>query len=366
MNKLHYILCLTGLILLFLFTLTPRHVSAQTSFRGVLKVSNACNSTTSISGKNPLPLTVEQLYEVKGLNKEPNPTHAYINIPGIGSRWADLSCGTLGIITAVVLPNQPPTNPKNPPNPPNPPNPTNQSKFKPFFDTINNPVPVGFGGRQDITPPPPVLNNFDQVMNTLCGKPGTVVSPDDFKATLKQFPDVIANIKREADGYIKPGRTSDNQFLDDLTNLWFNAHGFDHVFCGEPTANNIGGLHFVGRYLDLQQKGLAGLLPNSESQAEIVSGATYTLGVVMQVGDRQVQAPIKGYGYTLNAEDILKIATKAYKDNPNPEPTSQACLIEVTDDQKTFETVFVAKNNAIRTFYPDATPDFQKTSPCKE
>ncbi|WP_407891223.1 EndoU domain-containing protein [Scytonema sp. NUACC26] len=54
------------------------------------------------------------------------------------------------------------------------------------------------------------------------------------------------------------GRTSDAQFLEDLTNIWFNVKGFDHVFCGEPVAGgSIDGLHYVGRYVELQEKGLS-------------------------------------------------------------------------------------------------------------
>ncbi len=224
---------------------------------------------------------------------------------------------------------------------------------------------MAFGGTQDLTPLPPKLNEFDLAVNTLCGEPGTVVTPANFKATLNQFPDVVASIKKKVGGSIRPGRTSDSEFLDDLTNLWFTAHGFDHVFCGEPSDKNIGGLHYVGRYLDLQNRGLAGLLASSTSKAEIEPGAIYTLGVIMLVGDRQVQAPIKGYGYTLNAQDILELATQTYKNNPNSDTITKACLLNVTDDQKTFNTVFVAKNNGIRTFYPDATPDSEKTPKCK-
>nr|WP_277881622.1 hypothetical protein [Dolichospermum sp. FACHB-1091] len=39
--------------------------------------------------------------------------------------------------------------------------------------------------------------------------------------------------------------------------------------------------------------------------------------------------------------------------------------MNITDNDKTFTNVFVAKNGAIRTFYPDATPDFQGTYKCK-
>lgn len=191
------------------------------------------------------------------------------------------------------------------------------------------------------------------------------MSAEDFKATLNQFPDVLANIKNKAGGELVAGRTSDSEFLDDLTDIWFKAHGFDHVFCGEPTSRNIGGLHFAGRYLDLQNRGLAGRLPNSDHRAEVEPGAVYSMGVVMLVGDREVKSPLKGYAYTLNAEEILGIAAKAYKDNPHLGSESQACLLSVTDDGETFANIFVAKNGGIRTFYTDATPDYVRTGKCR-
>ncbi|MDP5016547.1 MAG: EndoU domain-containing protein [Dolichospermum sp.] len=235
----------------------------------------------------------------------------------------------------------------------------------PFFDNIDNPVNVKFGGRQDLTPPPPVLNKFDQAVNQLCGKLGKVVKPTEFKTMFNSFPNVLSNIKTNVGGYIFPDRTSNPKFLEDLTNLWFNAKGFDHVFCGEPAATKIGGLHYAGRYLDLQKRGIAGISPQSVKKSEVQPGAVYSFGVSMKVGNRIVNDPFKGYGYTLNAEEILTIAAKAYKNNPSLNATPKACLLSVTDNGKTFANIFVAKKGAIRTFYPDATPNYGKTPKCR-
>jgi hypothetical protein len=159
-------------------------------------------------------------------------------------------------------------------------------------------------------------------------------------------------------GFLKAGRTSDADFLNDLTDIWFNVVGFDHVFCGEPVqGGSIGGLHFVGRYVELQNKGLAGRLANNTSREEVVPNTIYTMGVVMKVGTGTAQSSIKGYPYTLNAEEILSIASLGYKNNPNTSTTNQACLLNVTDEGRTFKAVFVRRQGGIRTFYPDATPD---------
>ncbi|MEA5503660.1 EndoU domain-containing protein [Halotia wernerae UHCC 0503] len=65
---------------------------------------------------------------------------------------------------------------------------------------------------------------------------------------------------------------------------------------------------------------------------------------------------IKGYAYTLSAEEILAIPALAYKNNPNTSSTNTVCHWSVTDEGRTFKAVFVRRSGGIRTFYPDATP----------
>ena len=92
-------------------------------------------------------------------------------------------------------------------------------EFLPFFDNTKNPVKVKVGGVQDLTPPAPMLNKFDKAVNQLCGEVGTVVKPARFKTMFNSFPDVFSNIKNNLGGYIFPKRTSNQEFLEDLTNL---------------------------------------------------------------------------------------------------------------------------------------------------
>ncbi|HEY9800954.1 MAG TPA: EndoU domain-containing protein [Leptolyngbyaceae cyanobacterium] len=236
----------------------------------------------------------------------------------------------------------------------------------PFFDDINNPVSgLAYGSPADVTPPAPTLNSFDTAVVNLCGAPGTVVSRADFQSMMLNNPTVLANIKAYVGGFLKTGRTSDADFLNDLTDIWFNVVGFDHVFCGEPVqGGSIGGLHFFGRYVELQNKGLAGRLNNNTSREEVVPNTIYTMGVVMKVGTGTAQSSIKGYPYTLNAEEILSIASLGYKNNPNTSTTNQVCLLSITDEGRTFKAVFVRRQGGIRTFYPDATPD--SSANCKQ
>ncbi|HLO86040.1 MAG TPA: EndoU domain-containing protein [Nostocaceae cyanobacterium] len=228
----------------------------------------------------------------------------------------------------------------------------------PFFDNINNPISgLAYGSPADVTPVAPTLNSFDTDVVNLCSSPGTNVSRTNFQTMMNNNPTVLANIKSYVGGFIKSGRTSDADFLTDLTDIWFNVEGFDHVFCGEPVqGGSIGGLHFVGRYIQLQNDGLAGRLANNTANEEVIPDAVYTMGVIMKVGSGTAQSSIKGYPYTLNAEEILSIATLGYKNNPNTSTTNQVCHLTVTDDGKTFKAVFVRREGGVRTFYPDATP----------
>ena len=84
----------------------------------------------------------------------------------------------------------------------------------------------------------------------------------------------------------------------------------------------------------------------------------------MQVDGGIAQKDVKGYGLTFSAEDLLKVVTRAFADNPTPSDSSEGCLLHVEDDSERFVTVFVRRKNGIRTFFPDATPDPQRNPAC--
>jgi Bacterial EndoU nuclease len=236
--------------------------------------------------------------------------------------------------------------------------PQQDTKLLPFFDNENNPVKVGFpaGQQVDISPPAPKLNQFDEAVLQTCGPIGTKVSPDKFKQLLSQYPDILKKLQQASGGELRPNRKSSAPFLEDLTNIWFKRRGFEHIFCGEIyNANDIGGLHFYGRYLQLQNQGIGGRLPNNSRREEVVPGVIYTMGVVIKQGDIIVKDIIKGYGYLSTAEEMLLDVTKIYKLQGSSEG---ACISNVRDREtgKTFPTVFVRKEKGIVTFYPDATP----------
>jgi hypothetical protein len=145
-------------------------------------------------------------------------------------------------------------------------------------------------------------------------------------------------------------------FLDDLTDAWFGAHGFEHIFCAELESDgNIGGFHFKGRYWQLQQDGLACRL-ESNRKPEVDPGVIYTVGAIIPGSERDYEHNIKGYGYTLSARDLLLAATRAFLENPTDSGGSTGCILDLRDDGEEFATVFVRRSRGIRTLYPDASP----------
>lgn len=238
------------------------------------------------------------------------------------------------------------------------------TKLQPFFDEQNNPVSVSVpaGQKVDMTPPPPPLNEFDRAVLRTCGPFGSRVKPDNFKQLLAKNPDVLRQIKQAVGGQLRQGGTSDSAFLDDLTAIWFKRGGFEHIFCGEISGKNkIGGLHFAGRYLQLQNEGIAGRLPNNSKREEVIPGVAYTLGVEIKQGDRSVRDNLKGYPYVSDAREILLEATKAFKAQ---QTTEGACIYTVrdTDTRKSYPAILVKNSSAIITFYSEITP---KGNTCK-
>jgi hypothetical protein len=179
---------------------------------------------------------------------------------------------------------------------------------------------------------------------------------------MEEHPDVLRQVKDAVGGELLAGRDTDAEFLDDLTTVWSSREGFEHIFCGElegPT--KIGGLHFFGRYLQLQNEGIGGRLPGNFMKEEVYPGMIQTVGVIIKKDGQTWIDDIKGYAVISDAQEMLVDATKAFKAQGNAQG---ACLLPVQDDDtgKSYKAVFVkgsaqgAARDAIITFYPDATP----------
>lgn len=332
-------------------------VFAQENFAAPsnFQVLQPCAGYASIKRQTgKVDLTPQQTYAAHAENKPANATHVLVSV-GNGKKWISVACGQY-IGGKPAFKNQVNNHP------------VALSACLPFFDNIRNQVNVGVGGNVDVTPQAPVLEPFGKALNQMCGEPGKVTTKTAFKQLLTDHPNVLTELMQFTGHRVFPNtkiHTNQALYLDDLAEAWYSIQAFDHIFCGEPTAaDKIGGLHFHGRYLQLQNDQQACRLPNY-AQNEVIPGIIYTLGVRMQRADGSwAQSPTKGYGLTLSAADILKVVTKAFAQNPTSSNSSQACILRVTDGGMQFDTVFVRRSNGIRTFYPDATPDTDRDSAC--
>lgn len=349
----------------FTSTLWVKATQAQVPPTGTFTATEACPAQQRISGLNPgnVQLTVGERYQAVGFNS-PRREFVMLKVPGASPdrRWVRATCGEFQAAEGSDAPTDPtPGKPR-------------QLTLLPFFDTEDNPVPVENDTQpRDISPKPPTLEPFDKKILALCnGEFDAPVDPKQFRQLIAYYPDVLRKLKQATGGELKPNRRSDEEFLDDLTAIWFGQRGFKHIFCGEKDGRSIGGLHFYGRYIEFQEAGTAGRIlktsDGKDAREEVVDGEIYSFGVAIKQGDRIIaEHQIKGYPYVSNAQEMLIDATRAFKlfklPKNAPEKESIACLYTISDPQakQPFLAVFVKKAGAIRTYYPDATPDFSRT-----
>ncbi len=322
------------------------------------KINKSCNAYDSIKKEsNPAALQAGEMYIAFGENKAAGATHSYIEVEG-RKKWVKLECGSY-INSKSDFKASPKTSSDNTAGN------KNSTACLKFFDNENNPVKTGTGFK-DLTPPAPALNKFDKDVLNLCGIPGKVTTAEQFKSLMKSNPDVLESLFEFTDGKVfqeKSKHKNINNYLDDLTNAWYSLHAFDHIFCGEKSGRSIGGLHFHGRYQQLESTNEICRMNNFSSN-EVIDGTVYSMGVEMKLPNNEIiRHSIKGYGLTLNASDILLSATKAFSENPTSNNNSEHCILTLNDGDALYDMVFVRRSNGIRTYYPDATPD--KNKPCK-
>ena len=313
-------------------------------------VGKPCEATRSLKGGSPTKLQPGDILASRGLNKKSGASHAFVRV-GSSNKWVSLSCGKFADGAKQAASNQAAAS-------------TGQACL-PFFDDKDNPVPIGKSGKKaDITPEAPMLNDFDRAVMQVCGGPLKRVTRDEFKEMMREYSHILMELREFTDGRVfadRPARSAPEDYLNDLTDAWFNKDGFNHIFCGErgKTKNgvtSIGGLHHHGRYLQLQKSRQACRLPGGRNEVE--PGLIYSMGVRMKSpAGGELISPIKGYGLTLSAQDIFKIATRALKQNPKSKKSRKlGRWLPVQDEGRDFTTVFVRSQQGIVTFYPDATP----------
>ncbi|WP_458694703.1 EndoU domain-containing protein [Wolbachia endosymbiont of Aedes albopictus] len=235
-----------------------------------------------------------------------------------------------------------------------------EDDFEPFFRT--NP------SQPKYIPDPPKLTEFDRDVLKICGDWGSYPSEKDFRSLLDspEYQGVVKGIYDKLDHQVITPNADLGLFKDELTQIWFAGKGskfarrgengetvgFRHVFCDEPDKSKLGGMHFVGRYLEAQGNKWAGAIwYDAPCNKTDIEPPVYTLGVkyLGRGGNIKVNCE-KGYAYNLHADDILVYATKAFKELRK----DGGCLYEMEGGR--YQSVFVRERNAIITFYPDLTP----------
>lgn len=310
------------------------------------KITKSCQATTAIrNDRGAVDLEMGKVYVAYGENKKDNASHVHLGIAG-KRKWASLSCGEYDNSGTGS---------------------GGSDSCLPFFDEVDNKVTVGVGGNVDITPVAPLIESFGKAVNAVCGPAGKETTKEEFKELLLAHPEVLADLMEYTGGKVFGGRAAyEDQiaYLDDLADAWYALAAFDHIFCGQPEGE-IGGLHFHGRYQQLQASGEACRLPNFEKNEVDKEKGIYSMGVRMkQVHGGWASSSIKGYGFTLSAVDMLKVVTRAFAENPTSSNNSTACILGIQDGDVGFKTVFVRRAQGIRTFFPDATPS-QADPSCK-
>ena len=339
----------------------PALARAQANFvsPGQFMVLTPCQAHNAISNPgSSVDLVVDQTYVAHAENKAASGTHSLISVDG-RRMWVSLACGDYAGERPPFVGGGGGGGSGG-----------GSGSCAPFFDSENNPVAVGVGGLVDITPIAPPIEPFGRAVNEFCGAPGKATDKAEFVQLMKSRPQVLAELMAFTGGKVfanRPRHADADDYLRDLAEAWYELKGFDHIFCGEPKAGgSIGGLHYQGRYQQLQESGDACRLPNL-SKNEVVPGSIYSTGVRMKAANGSwAESTIKGYGLTLSAAEILQAATRAFAENPTSNTSSTGCMLALSDGDVSFDAVFVRRAAGIRTFFPDATPDFNRNPRCSK
>lgn len=317
--------------------------SAYAPAEGVFAAEAACPALVSIrreSNPGDVATVPGRSYVARALNRIGG-DHVQIEIPEAAPplRWVRLSCGTLRPAAA----------------------PARAGAFAPFFDEID-------AGPGDPTPPPPRLGPFDRALLAVCGPWGSRPSRQAFRRMLDD-PGLAAEVSAlyaSLDRAVLDGPASPDRFKDELTALWFRAGGFAHIFCGEPGPGGVGGLHFAGRYYEMQQRGWGGLAAASACRREIAP-PVYTLGLRYRMPSGAIgTACPKGYAHGLDAAALLGATTRAARQAAARGLRDGMCLAAVEDaGVARHVAVLVLDRGAVRSFYPDASPRCDDGGPAR-
>lgn len=85
-------------------------------------------------------------------------------------------------------------------------------------------------------------------------------------------------------------------FPNELAKIWFTnsrvekeTKGFGHIFCGEPDRLRLGGMHFVGRYVEAQEHEWAGAIWDLCNKLDIKPSTCLYIGMKYVGKDGEVK-----------------------------------------------------------------------------
>lgn len=303
--------------------------SAFEELRGELTASEPCEARVSLrrrgSRDEDAHLTVGERYRLLGRNRVDGPW-LQVLVPGLEpeQRWVEARCGTLAGTEREPR----------------------GAGLRPFFDEVDD-------GSRDPSPSRPTLTALDHAMLEACGPWGSRPRRGTFRSILDrpELAPELSAVHAALDGSGPKSRTAWDRFKDEVADVWFAADGFAHVFCGEPKPDELAGLHYRARYLELQEQGLAGLLDIEACPATEIDPPVYTVGVRYRsrpAGPLRSACP-KSYALDLGAADLLLAGVQAWRDGRG----DRMCLIELAGG---YHAVAVLTGRGVRTLYPDSTP----------
>lgn len=326
-------------IILILIILCARTGESAILAPGEFTAATSCPATLMLQGTNPGDIHLEpgRVYRALALDRRGG-DWVRIIIPEARPRvrWAGLDCGEYRTDTGTL-------------------------RFTPFFDTRANQVYVDYPRRmkQDITPPPPQIDPWEERLLALCGYPGDYPEPGAFRSLIESDSQLLQGLTQALDCPNNDPSCSREMILDRATDLWFLADGFRRVFCGEFYPNRIEGPNYRAAFLQMQRRGWAGLMAPHKGREEIIPGLIYSIGIEHEWrGQRIKTVAAHGYFYSLDARQLLIQGTRAITLLGTP-IIKQACryVIKDSDTQKSFYSVIIGKDEGIKTFYPTALPD---------
>lgn len=218
-----------------------------------------------------------------------------------------------------------------------------QYNFKPFFAENDKTLPA-----------PPSLNEFDKQVLKICGTWGHRVTRQEFLAGITD--ENMQKLYNKLDHTIITPHASIEVFKKELADIWFKRRGFEHVFCGKSEQNKLRGFHYIGRYLYMQQKHLAGLSTKKCSRTG-TKYPVYTIAIDFTDTDGEVKTRCNvSYAYDLNAFDLITEVTNAYK-QAKQHGKNHLCIYHVKHGGNSYAATFVRRNDAIVTFFPNLKPN---------